>query len=127
MTSYHSPLTSLHRRQQILYVMIFTFATVVIWVGISLITSQQKSQISPQLKALALPLNPTLSRPTLDILQQKRVFRPDQLHGFPIYRLVTAPDGKQSVTTSRPSDIVTPPSSSPTATLIPSPIPEVVN
>lgn len=65
-------LNQLARRQQLLYLMMFTFATILVWVAISLFSSQKKTQISPELQALAKPLNPTLNRSILDRIGTKR-------------------------------------------------------
>jgi len=41
-----------------LYIVIATFITVLVWFGMEIAHSQQKNQISPDVKALSEPINP---------------------------------------------------------------------
>lgn len=91
--------SSLLHRQQLLYVMVFTFMTVVIWVGISVATSQKTTQIDPNLKKLALPLNPSLNIQVIGALEEKQTFDQAELASFPIYKIILNRDGSEQVVT----------------------------
>jgi len=87
-------LVSLRHNQQLLFFLLFSLVTVSVWVGISLITSQTKTSLSPELQALALPLNPSLNLEVLGQIEQKRTYDPSTLTSFPIYSLVDAEQKK---------------------------------
>lgn len=86
-------LTYLKNKQHLLYLMLFSLATVIIWVTISLITSQKRPGISPELQKLATPLNPTLNQETLRKVEQKEYFSEGDLRDFPIYKVITSSNG----------------------------------
>jgi len=106
MNIFQKELLGLHHKQQVLGILVFSLVTVILWVGISLITSQTKTSISPALIKLARPLSPTLNIEVIDTLEQKRVYDQAELTGFPIYRTITPERAA-----------VTPPSSNPLNTL----------
>lgn len=80
-------LTSLRHGQQLLVILMFSLVTIVVWVSISLITSQTKTAIPTELQNLATPLNPSINTEVLTIIEQKRAYDPAQLTQFPIYSL----------------------------------------
>lgn len=107
--------------------MLFSLATVVIWVVISLITSQRKLGISPELQKLAQPLTPTLNQETLRQVEQKRFYSEGELSRFPIYKIISSPDGASELVVTIDTDTQTLfPSSSPVPSPSPSPSPEAV-
>ncbi|HYD34938.1 MAG TPA: hypothetical protein VD999_02630 [Vitreimonas sp.] len=115
-------LTGLRRKQHLLYLMLFTFATILVWVVISLLSSQNKTKISPQLLLLAKPLTPTINRQVLDRLEQKRVYTAQELARFPIYTLIITKEGDARVTTLQEADVILSQPASP-STVRPSPSP----
>lgn len=119
-------LSYLKNKQQLLYLMLFSLATVIIWVTISLITSQKKPGISPELQKLAIPLNPTLNQETLRKIEQKQYFSEDDLREFPIYKIITSSNGidEKVVTIGTAEEDIfptTPPAPSPEPSLESSP------
>lgn len=81
-------LSSLQHRQTILKIMIFTLVTAVIWVGLTLFRTQQKTEISPELQKLAIPLNPNLNLGALTRIEAKKEYTEQDLSDFPVYSLV---------------------------------------
>lgn len=80
---------SIRHKQQILGILVFTLVAIVMWVGISLVTSQQSTSISARQQQMALPLNPSINIDVLSSIEQQRAYDPSQLTSFPIYTLLT--------------------------------------
>lgn len=125
-------INQLRQKQSLLYIMVFSLATVMVWVAISLVTSQKKTGISPELQKLALPLTPTLNQETLQKVERRTLFTESELARFPIYKLVTAANGvdERVVTIETAEEEVfarlapsPSPEPSPSPTLTPSPSP----
>jgi len=89
MTAPPKELSSLRHNRQFLIILLFSLVTIVVWVSISLITSQTKTSISPELQKLAIPLNPSINVQVLEQIEEKRAYDPSQLSSFPIYLLTT--------------------------------------
>lgn len=87
MTPFQTQFKSLQDNQKLLGLLLFSLITVVIWISISLITSQKKTVISEESKALAKPLNPSINVEVLDLIDQKRLYTTMELESFPIYVL----------------------------------------
>lgn len=94
MAKYSAKLLNLKRGQFLLYTALLFFVVVIFWVIISLFSSQNKSEISLELKKLAVPLNPNIDTQVLATIQNKRVYNPSSLSNFPIYMVVRSEDGK---------------------------------
>ena len=99
MNQFQKDLSNLKQNQYILYILIFTLVTIVVWVGLNLVRSQKTSQISPELKKLAEPLNPNLNPKILDELQLKRDYTDSELRDFPVYSLIVEKNGSTRVVT----------------------------
>lgn len=93
-------LAGLYQKQQLLGILVFSMVTIVVWVAISLVTSQTNTSIPPELLKLATPLSPTLNKDVLDQIEEKRVYTPDELAVFPIYKVLTTKNARQSASTS---------------------------
>ena len=85
--------------QKIVQGLIFTMATVLIWVGFSLFQSQQRTGIAPELLRLAEPLNPNIDTEALGRIEEKRVYSEAELSNFTVYRLVRDRSGFERVVT----------------------------
>lgn len=85
MTPFQVQLKSLQDNQKLLSILLFSFVTIVIWITISLVTSQKRTAISPESQALAKPLNPSINTDVLNQIEQKRSFQATELQEFPIY------------------------------------------
>lgn len=94
MANYATKLLGLKRGQYMLYTSLLFFVLIIFWVGGSLLTSQTKSEISVELRKLALPLNPNIDTQVLSIIQNKRVYNQSSLSNFPIYMVIRSDDGK---------------------------------
>lgn len=87
-------ITNLRVKQQALYVMIFSFVTVVIWISASLFRSQRRTGISPDLLELAKPLSPTINVGIIDQIEQSKSYSDQELVQFQIYKLIKSKDGR---------------------------------
>jgi hypothetical protein len=87
-------LSGLRIKQQALYVMIFSFVTVVVWISGSLFRSQKRTGISPDLLQLAVPLSPTINVDVIDRIEQSTVYSDQELYDFQIYKLIKSKDGR---------------------------------
>ena len=87
-------ITNLRVKQQALYVMIFSFVTVVIWISASLFRSQRRTGISPDLLELAKPLSPTINVDVIDQIEQSESYTDQELVQFQIYKLIKSKDGR---------------------------------
>jgi hypothetical protein len=122
---------TLKHKQWFLRILVFSFVTVIIWVGLSLFRSQQATVIPEELQKLARPLNPNINLDVISRIEQKRAFSEAELSNFPVYRVIRLKSGEQVVVTQLPEDEEslirsTPsPSPSPTPALETSPLPEV--
>jgi len=115
MRTIQGELKSLQDNQRLLAILVFSLVTVVIWVGFSLLNSQTKSSISPELRALAKPLNPTINTDVLDEIAAKREYTPDELTNFTIYSIKLS-DAQKSIF-SHQTDVVAPPAATTSAEL----------
>ena len=89
-----SQLSSLQHKQTFLRLMIFTLVTVMIWVSITLFSTQRETGIKPELLVLAETLNPNINTQVLERVEQKRYFSPEELADFPIYALDSSSVGE---------------------------------
>lgn len=90
-------LSSLQHKQTFLRIMIFTLVTVMIWVGITLFSTQRETGIKPELLILAESLNPNINTQVIERVEQKRYFSPEELADFPIYTYVVSRTGEESI------------------------------
>jgi hypothetical protein len=97
-TPFQQQLTGLYRKQHILGVLLFSLVTIVVWVSISLITSQRKTSISPELQKLAKPLTPTLNLEVVEQIEAKKKYSESELASFPIYRTLSSTDNRAQAT-----------------------------
>jgi hypothetical protein len=84
--------------------MIFTLVTVIIWVGITLFSTQRETGIKPELLLLAEPLNPNINLQVIERVEQKRYFSPEELADFPIYALVVSKTGEENIVVLNAAD-----------------------
>lgn len=122
MNAFQRQLANLRQQQQLLYILVFSFATILIWLALSLFTSQKKTEISKELQELAKPLSPTINRTILEQLQQERVFTEAELADFPIYKILVSEEGAERMVTIDTDEDVTPspsPRPSPASTPVP--------
>lgn len=120
-------LKTLHYKQQLLAILIFSLVCVGLWVIVSVARSQQTTKIDPELQRLARPLNPNINESVLQQLEQKRQFTENELRTFPIYRIVEA--DQNTVTSPQPiqigsalgSELLAPTDASPPASALENP------
>ncbi len=96
-------LDTLKHKQWMLRILVFTLVTVMVWMGLSLFRSQQRTIISEDLQKLAIPLNPNIDVSVIERIEQKRAFTPEELTGFPIYRVIKTPTGEEQIVTELPA------------------------
>lgn len=117
-------LNQLRHKQYLMYLLVFSLVTIVIWVGVSLFASQTTSQVDPELTQLSKPLNPTIDVSTLTKLQQKTTFDPNLFNDFPIYVTVIRTPGEPSVVSTLQAERNRPLEPAPTPFPTPEPTPE---
>lgn len=86
--------SSLKIKRQALYILIFSFVTVVVWISGSLFRSQRRTGIAPDLLELAKPLSPTINVSLIDEIEDKNNFSVQDLSNFQIYKLIQSKDGR---------------------------------
>ena len=119
-----SPLTGLKQKQGLLRILVFSLATIFIWIIYSLFHSQNTTEISPELLKLAEPLNPNINIDILQRIEQKKVYSDTELSSFPINRVVMQSDGSEQIVRGfGTAALITSPLSTPSAVVIPSPTP----
>lgn len=91
MNPFKQSFKQLQQQQQWLAVLIFALVAIVIWVAVSLLSSQKKSGISAELRLLAEPLTPSINREAISALERKRYIYEDSLQDFPIYTIYRDP------------------------------------
>jgi len=99
-------LSSLKIKQQALYVMIFSFVTVVVWISGSLFKSQRKTGIAPDLLELATPLSPTINVGLIDRIEESQNYSDQVLANFQIYRIIKSKDGRIQQVVPIESDLI---------------------
>lgn len=75
----------LQKRKEYLVALILLFVIVIVWIGVSVFSSQQQLGISPADKKLAQPIKPTLNVSVLDSIEQKRLYSGAELADFPVF------------------------------------------
>jgi hypothetical protein len=97
MNPIRTQISNLRHKQKILYFLLFSFATILVWLVVGLVTSRKKTGISSELQNLAKPLSPTLNREVLGSLEDKRSYTDNELSQFPVYQITVNKDGTQVV------------------------------
>lgn len=101
-TSIREEFIALQNNQKLLTILLFSLITVIIWVTISIITSQRTETIEPELQELATPLNPNFPDEVILQIDQRREYSDEDLLSFPIY-IVRDEDNLKSVFFSQTS------------------------
>lgn len=119
-------LQQLKHKQYLMYLLIFSLVTIVIWVGISLIVSQNTEQVDPELTVLSSSLNPNIDTSALDTLSAKTPYDSQLMQNFPIYMFIVRQVGQPAELTTlqaeKQQSAATPtptPTPEPTPTLTP--------
>jgi len=89
-------LNRLRRQKSILWAGILFLVAVLIWTGVSILTSQKKVKIDQELTELAKPLVPRLDVEVFSLIEQKRALSDEELSSFPIYVYLLAGDERRN-------------------------------
>lgn len=108
-----NPLKRLQQRKELLVILVFLFVIVIVWIALSLFSSQQKTGITAEQQKLAQPLTPVLDESVIEKLEAKKMYTSNDLADFPI---LTAPSAAQTVrgsatgvaATSAPTEVILP-------------------
>ena len=79
----------LRQRQQLLAILLFSLVAIIIWIVISLVTSQQTTAISAELRQMAEPLTPSLNTQIIEQIEQETYYPSEELRGFPVFRVIS--------------------------------------
>lgn len=106
--SIQKQIEKLKQQRTLLVALAGLFVVVVVWTSVTLFGSQKKVAISKELRDLSKPLTPTVDGAVLDRIEAKRSFTPEELAGFPVYKVVSTKDGKTQrlVEIAVPNDIL---------------------
>ncbi|MDQ3008612.1 MAG: hypothetical protein M3Q81_03375 [bacterium] len=100
MSRFQAEITGLKHKQQLLWLLVFSLVTIVVWVSISLITSQTSTKTNPLQQQLAEPLNPSINIDVITELENKKAYTKQDLARFPLYTLRTP---ERRATTPQPA------------------------
>lgn len=84
-TDFQTQLAKLRLRKEVLIIMVFVLVIAVLWIGLSVFSSQQQTGITPEQRQLAQPLTPVLDLAVIERLEQKRVYGSEELSNFPLF------------------------------------------
>jgi len=84
----------LKQNKLFLTILILLFVSMLFWIIVSLIGSQNTEKISTELTLISKPLTPVIDTEIFDTLEQKRVYSQDELSGFTIYKVIVSRDGR---------------------------------
>ncbi len=87
---------SLRHNQYFLALLVLLFVCIIVWTSVSIVTSQKETKVSPKLQQMSVPLTPLIKTETLVELELKRTYGESELAEFPIYRIITSQDGRQT-------------------------------
>jgi hypothetical protein len=117
-------LQNLRQRQQLLGMFIFTLVAIMVWIVVSVATSQRSSAISAELRAMALPLTPSINREVLEGVESERYFSEEELRNFDVVHVVepleNIPSPEPSVQPSPEEEPVPEPTEIPSVEPLPS-------
>jgi len=85
---FSAQLKQLKQNNVLIVILILLFVSIVIWTGVSIISSTTTSQLPANIIKLAAPLNPSINRQVLDKIATKHIFTKEELKSFAIYRLI---------------------------------------
>jgi hypothetical protein len=105
MTNSRDRFANLKRNQYVLYIALFSLVTAVIWITGSLVSSQQKTGISPHLLEMAKPLNPNINHFVIEAVEAKRTFSFQELQDFEIFKVEVEEDNRRRSQQQAPSPV----------------------
>lgn len=130
--TFSKEMSRLKTNQQLLTILVLLFICMILWIIVSLVSSQNTTKISAEVLEMAKPFNPTLDETVLDTLDTKRVLSTEELSNFPIYiiqrdpvdqtetivelntrQTITTPTATPQPSTSEPDSTQTEPTTSP--------------
>lgn len=123
--SFSKEMNRLKTSQQILTILVLLFICMILWIIVSLFSSQNTTTISSELLQMAKPFNPTLSTEVIDEIETKRVFSDQELQDFTIFVIERDPLNQVDVVVElgNPSSAVPVTPATPVPTPVATPIP----
>jgi hypothetical protein len=88
MNIFEQAITQLKQRQQLLAILVFSLVSIMVWIGVGLITSQHSSAISPDLRQKAEPLTPNINTQIIQRIEAEEYMLEEELQDFPVFRVV---------------------------------------
>ncbi len=83
----------LRQETKLLWALILALVAVLIWIAVSILSPKKEQVISPELRKLAEPLNPSLNQEILNSLSTKKHYKDAELESFSIYALIETETG----------------------------------
>ena len=100
-----TPLKGLAHRRVFMVLIVFTLASILIWIGLSIYFSLNKTSLPPNVQKQLQPLSPVLDTKTLETLKTRRIYSSEELSAFDIVREL-APDASGKTTTAQQSKVL---------------------
>ncbi len=85
-------LEKIKTKRKLFFALIFALAAAFVWIFVSIFSTQGAAGVSPEMKKMAEPLNPTLNTDVLDRLESRRYFTQQDLQRFPVYAIIENED-----------------------------------
>jgi hypothetical protein len=100
-----APLKGLAHRRVFMVLIVFTLASILIWIGLSIYFSLNKTSLPPNVQKQLQPLSPVLDTKTLETLKTRRIYTSEELAAFDIVREL-APDANGKTTATQQSKVL---------------------
>lgn len=97
MNVFKRTLKKLNQQQQALIILTFSLIAVIVWISVSLFSSQRRSGISDEQVKMSKPLVPIINKEVLLNLEKKQSFSNQELRQFPIYMMFKDQDQTEKV------------------------------
>jgi len=95
MKSKHSKkIVRLRQETKLLWALILALVAVLFWILVSILSPKKQQVISPELRKLAEPLNPSLNQEVLNSLLARTYYEDEELETFSIFALIETEIGQ---------------------------------
>ncbi|OGJ21823.1 MAG: hypothetical protein A2804_01105 [Candidatus Pacebacteria bacterium RIFCSPHIGHO2_01_FULL_46_10] len=111
-----SKLSSLIKRKDLLYILVFGLLAATVWIGFGVYFSFHKNTLTPNVKQQILPLSPIIDTQSLEDLKKRRIFSIDELVSFQVTQEVEEAGKNGGNTTVQAEKSKPSPAPSPTPT-----------
>lgn len=97
---YQQALDGLKRREGLFRILIFSFITVLIWIGFSVYRANIKTKVSIDTQKHTEPLNPNINSLVFDELATRIKYSDEELESFTVYERIVDENGVSQLVTA---------------------------